>query len=600
MPDINVNKLSEVLNTKADIDLNNTGVFSTSSGGVNLVQSTPSDAKGREVASADFSLKQGGLELMDVIFAPLGIDESKNKRRYLNGQVLIQEQFPAFTAAVKARMSTMANAFTTEENWQAEKTNSKFGQCGKFVVDDTASTIRLPCVVNAQGLVGLSGIGNLVSESLPNINISSCGIGENNSMYHRTAGYPTSYVARGDGVSGVITEPFASLTSSTYQDNAPVQQEAVQYPYCIVVNVGVEEPDRPINNYQVNNVYSYGMSQYYKGTMNNNSWLKSAGQWNDGTVYTGMYNWLLEQMNAGVSGFVASTATYTDYDFVINTTDQTFRLPLLNGERVLVAKKEPTDGDYTWYNLYSDGWLEQGGYIYQAGDITGVVNTTTLPKAFKNNDYAITMSAGVGNSGWQYANGVGLGTAGAGANERETHMTPTTFTWFNAAGVVGVPIFWEAKGYAEVPTQSDYTEINGLYYYIGDTLQNAQLINVARIEEKLVDKADSDLSNCTKPYVTETYRNGTEWYRLWSDGWKEQGSMSTIINGTAGVSFVINYPTPFSSSDNQMIIMTPFETDTNDTGSNLTIIGRAANNFTGVNVGYGRNPLYISWYACGY
>ena len=33
MPDINVNKLSEALNTKADTDLNNTGVFSTSGGG---------------------------------------------------------------------------------------------------------------------------------------------------------------------------------------------------------------------------------------------------------------------------------------------------------------------------------------------------------------------------------------------------------------------------------------------------------------------------------------------------------------------------------------------------------------------------------------
>ena len=33
MADINVNKLSEVLNTKADVDLNNTGVFSTSGGG---------------------------------------------------------------------------------------------------------------------------------------------------------------------------------------------------------------------------------------------------------------------------------------------------------------------------------------------------------------------------------------------------------------------------------------------------------------------------------------------------------------------------------------------------------------------------------------
>ena len=33
MVDINVNKLSEVLNTKADIDLNNTGVFTTTGGG---------------------------------------------------------------------------------------------------------------------------------------------------------------------------------------------------------------------------------------------------------------------------------------------------------------------------------------------------------------------------------------------------------------------------------------------------------------------------------------------------------------------------------------------------------------------------------------
>ena len=59
MPDINVNKLSEALNTKADIDLNNTGVFSTSGGrGVNLTSSTPADASGKEVTSADF-IKSG-------------------------------------------------------------------------------------------------------------------------------------------------------------------------------------------------------------------------------------------------------------------------------------------------------------------------------------------------------------------------------------------------------------------------------------------------------------------------------------------------------------------------------------------------------------
>ena len=52
---IDMDKMGEALNTKADIDLNNTGVFSTSEGGgVNLTSSTPANASGKEVTSADF------------------------------------------------------------------------------------------------------------------------------------------------------------------------------------------------------------------------------------------------------------------------------------------------------------------------------------------------------------------------------------------------------------------------------------------------------------------------------------------------------------------------------------------------------------------
>lgn len=39
----------------------------------------------------------GGLEVGDIGFAPLGIDETQNKRRYLNGQVISQSQFVSFT-----------------------------------------------------------------------------------------------------------------------------------------------------------------------------------------------------------------------------------------------------------------------------------------------------------------------------------------------------------------------------------------------------------------------------------------------------------------------------------------------------------------------
>lgn len=34
-------------------------------------------------------------------------------------------------------------------------------------------------------------------------------------------------------------------------------------------------------------------------------------------------------------------------------------------------------------------------------------------------------------------------------------------------------------------------------------------------------------------YITETYSNGSDWYRVWSDGWCEQGG-STTGNGNSG------------------------------------------------------------------
>lgn len=41
--------------------------------------------------------------------------------------------------------------------------------------------------------------------------------------------------------------------------------------------------------------------------------------------------------------------------------------------------------------------------------------------------------------------------------------------------------------------------------------------------EEFQNKLSSDHSNDTAPYITETYQNGNSWYRIWSDGWCEQG-----------------------------------------------------------------------------
>ena len=47
----------------------------------------------------------------------------------------------------------------------------------------------------------------------------------------------------------------------------------------------------------------------------------------------------------------------------------------------------------------------------------------------------------------------------------------------------------------------------------------------------------ADHSNDTKPYIKETYENGTSWYRVWSDGWCEQGGYQL----TGQVSFLKNF-----------------------------------------------------------
>lgn len=444
--------------------------------------------------------KVSGLDLMDVVFAPLGIDESKNKRRYLNGQVIIQSQFPAFTSAVKARMTTMTNAFTTEVNWQAEKTNSKLGQCGKFVVDDTAGTIRLPCVVNAQGLVDLTLIGVIKSESLPT-SVALVGYdGVTGEFRQKVVNYTytsDSHQLNTAGPAGIET---TSGSQVDYLNDKPVQQEAIQYPYCIVVNTGVDEAERPINNYQVNNVYSYGMSQYYKGTMTNNSWLKSAGQWNDGTVHKGMYNWLLEQMNAGVSGYVASTSTYTDYDFVINTADQTFRLPLKNGQEGVFANGVKGNGmtlglTNTSYNVGLTGGGDAGGALLRIS---------------------------------QGAYGVNASPTGSTSDASNSSIWGITTDPSKSGMIVDktVPEGWN------------------LYYYVGDTLQNAQLINVARIEEKL-----TDVNAASRGYVVDSYHNGTEWYRIYSDGWIEQGGYISSIPSGAAFDAAVTFLKPFSDTN---------------------------------------------------
>ena len=86
-----------------------------------------------------------------------------------------------------------------------------------------------------------------------------------------------------------------------------------------------------------------------------------------------------------------------------------------------------------------------------------------------------------------------------------------------------------------------------LYYKVGSTIVNESEIDVENlvndvqaVQVEMENKVNTNLSNCTKPYITETYSNGTSWYRVYSDGWCEQGGQ--IANGSNNVTAALLKP----------------------------------------------------------
>ena len=78
-----------------------------------------------------------------------------------------------------------------------------------------------------------------------------------------------------------------------------------------------------------------------------------------------------------------------------------------------------------------------------------------------------------------------------------------------------------------------------LYYYVGDTVQDASLINAGAVLGQL-----ANVNAASRGYVVESYHNGTEWYRIYSDGWIEQGFYDTTY-----ANHVVTLLTPMANAD---------------------------------------------------
>ena len=481
--EIDVNALSEVVNDKADRDLGNL------------------------TEEGDIKLGKGGIELCDIGMA-LYVDETKGLRRYLNGQIVdINTNTQAFLNRLKEIKSTNPDYFTTEDNWQAEALLNIDGCVYKFVLNysgDNVVSVRLPkypdyVEINAGGTLPVFGNGMAlgITDGTHNHTVVQDTVGRKDDDYGLTA----STSALGSPV-GSASANYASdmskvlvgiTTDSTKSGiETTLKQTKLKMRYFIQIATGSETEANIVNTLENVNGFTLLESKYSDKPLYNESWLLSNGQWNAKAVYPTVYEGLQVEYNteieagttvtlpSGVSytkrglSVKLSTEEYTDYDFVINTTDEMFKLPLSNNQRFVIETY--TDG-VNGYRIWSDGYCEQWGFA-QATNSSDITVNIDLFKSYIDTDYNF-----ISSNQYKSNDNTAAGFRWSCAYEKKTTST-VTVAMLGLDKVYGRT--WTARGYL---ASGEYTPQN-LYYYVGDLDQNHGIVNMGRIGEVLATKTD--------------------------------------------------------------------------------------------------------------
>ena len=531
-----------------------------------------------------------GLEICDIGMA-LYVDETKGLRRYLNGQIVdINTNTQAFLNRLLEIQTTNPDYFSTEDNWQAEALLNIDGCVYKFVLNysgETVVSVRLPkypdyVEISAGGTLPVVGNGMTLGlyDGTNNVAMylnNSVGFTDSSGVglpAGSTSGTTTAKVGCTYGV---------TLDASKSGIEATLKQTKLKMRYFIQIATGSETENNIINEIELNNPYSLFECKYADHELFNLSWLVSNGSYNgSNAVHPSAYQALLVENNAEIAigstvtlpngvkytkqglSVKLSTETYTDYDFVVNPADETFRPPIkprsLNNTRYLI---EADKQNGISYRIYSDGFCEQWGHANGSGAIV------TLLKPYGDTGYHITLGGG-NSAGWG--------------------NTPHSFTFYNMTSnsfqikmeenstlSPGMNCNWLTLGYL---AEGEYTPLADnilLYYYVGETVQNANLIDAGRIGEQVASLTT----------VIDTYINGTSGYRIWSDGYCEQWGASVNTRDVTFLKKFINTDWNFVGGVGHTATNYGYDTIKSKTVSGFTFFARIAD-------------LVQYWRTCGY
>ena len=306
-------------------------------------------------------------------------------------------------------------------------------------------------------------------------------------LYGKTVGSSKS----GNGSSKYVGMGFTSdpEKSGMIADTTNViQPNESKYLYYCVGNTEVTQAITNVTEITTseNDTIPLFTGMYFDFKPNNVSWLKAGEQQNSGGIYKTCYDALVEIVN-GVNNYDLKVINEADmvlginYDeyWILDQDNLTFRTPLKAGlvsaltdkVRVLIDSKKPTRDDPDWYNLYSDGWCEQGGLNT---DNSTTERIQTLLKPYKNSCYSIQVSY---NSDGNLSNGA------------IDAYTPYTGQFRMKSWSVD-SIRWETKGYVDVSEISKHADFGCLYFKVANAVQNLELLDAGKILDSLVDKLD--------------------------------------------------------------------------------------------------------------
>lgn len=253
----------------------------------------------------------------------------------LDGSVLqgsgIYKDFYDYMVSIS---STASQIFCSESDWQTAI--STYGVCGKFVLDTTNNTIRLPKITGfVEGTVTLNELGTLVEAGLPNI---------------------TGSIER------VLSDRGGVSFSGAFADST---------------NDGGNSNNRSWND---GNIY------LQRTTVKIDASDSSSIYGNSDTVQP--------QSIKGYIYIVIANTTKTEIEVDIDQIAVDLNNKVDKGFDIVEFQEPTAANNYTWYKKYRNGWVEQGGRIPVSATSVSLPVEMSDAEYWATVNYTQTSSAG--------------------------------------------------------------------------------------------------------------------------------------------------------------------------------------------------------------